>query len=119
MIPNPNLAVEFLEKEFESIDDYEGMCGELADGIIHWLGENRVSILHLEERSGGLLLRLNGADWVFHMVPIIDGIVHDAWHPHLILPVAEYVERAFPGQAVRAEHFGGEHDGEEISDRAS
>ena len=113
-----NLAVEFLEKEFEQLEDYEGICGELTDGIIHWLGESRVSILHLEERFGGLLLRSDGGAWIFHMVPIIDGNVHDAWHPHLVLPPTEYIEQAFPGQAIRGAHYGGEHDGEEIPNRA-
>ena len=117
--PIPNLAVEFLEKEFEQVEDYGGICGELTDGIIHWLGEDRVSILHLEEGSGGLLLASDGWSWKYHMVPIIDGNVHDAWHPRLVLPPAEYIQQAFPGQAVRAAHFGGEHDGEEISNRAS
>ena len=107
MSPSPsNLAVEFLEKEFEQVEDYDGICGELTDGIIHWLGEDHVSILHLEERFGGLLLLSDGMAWTFHMAPIIDGNVHDAWHPHLVLPPDEYVARAFPGQAVSTEVFG-------------
>jgi len=82
------------------------MCGELADGIIHWLGEERVSILHIEAERGVILLPDD--QWRYHMVPVIDGKVHDAWYPHLVLPPAEYAKQAFPGQALSLAIYGAE-----------
>ena len=36
------------------------------------------------------------------MVVVIDGLVHDAWFPDLIIPPEEYIDEAFPGVAVRS-----------------
>ena len=110
-----NLAVEYLANQFEELEDYDGNCGELTDGIIHWLGEDRVSILYVDHvgDEDACLLCASGKVWSYHMVPIIDGEVHDAWHPHLILPPGEYASAAFPGQSLRLAFYGGELDGEE------
>ena len=49
-----NLALQLLEDQGESTDEYDGMCGELVDGIIHWLGEDRVSIMHVDAHDNDL-----------------------------------------------------------------
>jgi len=104
-----NLALEFLAQQFENVEDYDEFCGELVDGIIHWLGEERVSILHIDA-GDGLILRA-GDPWRYHMVPIVDGNVHDAWYPHLVLPPEEYVKRAFPGQVLSLSFYGDKQKG--------
>lgn len=93
-----NLAIEFLEERCEDLEDYEGMCGELVDAMMHWLGEDKVRILYIKPRLDSMALLLGDHCWSFHMVPVIGGRVHDAWQPDLVLDVDEYVLRAFPGQ---------------------
>lgn len=103
-----NLALEFLEESGESLLDYEGLCGELVDAIIHWFGQKRVHILYIKPK-GELDSIDNGIDrwgWSYHMVAVIDGIVHDPWFPSLILPPQEYVLSAFPGQDLHYEITG-------------
>lgn len=95
-----NLAVALLQKNEETIADYDGHCGELVDGIIHWLGEDRVSILYLKPSNEIEGLITNWDVWRYHMVALIDGFVHDAWFPKLVLPPGEYIAKAFPGQKV-------------------
>lgn len=87
-----NLAVAYLEHKGEALDEYEGICGELVDGMMHWLGEDKIRILYIKGESLGC----RGLEWSYHMVAVIDGLVHDAWLPDLLLPPKEYVEAAFP-----------------------
>jgi len=95
MATDSNLAIRYLKDHGESLGEYDGLCGELVDGIIQWLGEHRVRIMYLKGGEEGL--GSNGC-WSYHMVPVIDGMVHDAWFPNLIIPPKEYVRIAFPGQ---------------------
>lgn len=101
-----NLAIAFLEESEESLDEYDGMCGELADNILQWLDlGDRVCILYIEPHYP-LDDIDNGIDrwgWRFHMVVLVDGLVHDAWFPTLVLPPDEYIEAAFPDQELRWE----------------
>lgn len=87
-----NLAVAYLEHKDETLDEYDGICGELVDGMMHWLGEGKIRILYL--KGEGLMCR--DLEWSYHMVAVIDGLVHDAWFPNLLLPPSEYVRTAFP-----------------------
>ncbi len=53
--------------------------------------------------------------WRYHSVPVIDGLVHDAWHPELMLPVDEYLRAVlWEGSCKGANLFRatGEEDGE-------
>ena len=94
-----NLAVRYLRDHNESLKEYEGFCGELVDAIIHWMGEQRVRIMYLQDDGDGLG---PGGCWSYHMVPVIDGHVHDAWFPDYVLPPKEYIRVAFPGQNPEA-----------------
>ncbi len=87
-----NLAVAYLEHKGETLDEYEGICGELVDGMMHWLGEDRIRILYIKGES----LECRDLEWSYHMVAVIDGLVHDAWFPNFILPPEKYVKAAFP-----------------------
>lgn len=96
-----NEAIRFLEERCEGLEDYDGNCGELVDAMMHWLGEGRIRILYIEPRLEGGALLLGDHCWSYHMVPVIDGRVHDAWQPDLVVDVEEYVLRAFPDQIFR------------------
>ena len=86
-----NLALAYLEYKDESLDDYEGICGDLVDGMMRWIGEDRIRILYIKGD-----LECQGLEWSYHMVAVIDGLVHDAWFPSLPLPPEEYIKSAFP-----------------------
>lgn len=111
-----NLAVAFLRKEAapeasrplsKLLKAYEGLCGELTDQIIWWLGEERVSILYIEPLADDdALANPKGGYWSYHMVPVIDGLVHDAWFPRMIFPPKEYVDRVFNLKYAQFEIFG-------------
>lgn len=90
-----NLAIELLEEIGETIEDFDGLCGELVDLLIHEYGEEAVDILYIDGD-----IKCENWTWSYHMVAVIDGIVHDAWFPKLMLPPDEYVIAAFPGQKL-------------------
>lgn len=100
-----NLAVAFLKERNESICDYEGFCGELVDGIIHFLGEDRVDIMYLAETSEAGI-QGPAEPWKYHMVPVIDGEVHDAWFPEIVALPTEYLRLAFPKQEIQVSFYG-------------
>ncbi len=100
-----NLAVKYLQRNKETLSDYDGYCGELVDGLIHWLGEDRVSILYISNGDFSIPLD-DGSYWGYHMVAVVDGRVHDAWFPEHILPPEEYLEAAFPQQELQHEITG-------------
>lgn len=94
---NQNLAVAYLEYKNETLYQYGGLCGELVDGMMHWLGEDKIRILYVK---GGDGLACGDEEWNYHMVAVIDGLVHDAWFPDLLLPPGKYVKAAFPKTEV-------------------
>jgi len=50
---------------------------------------------------------------IYHAALVLDGIVHDAWHPNVRLPPAEYVERVFgPGVTWELNPGSDEEDGD-------
>lgn len=60
-----NLAAEYLRANNETLTDYYGFCGELANAIM---------------RHGDRCLYVEGdIPWRYHMVCLRDGLVHDAW----------------------------------------
>lgn len=98
-----NLALAFLDETGGSLDEYDALCGELADALIHWYGEGRVDILYISPRFDEDVIETEHEPfgWAYHMVAVIDGLVHDAWYPDLILLPDEYVQSAFPGQQLK------------------
>lgn len=65
-----NLALYVLETQGETIEDYDGWCGDVAE-------------LVLKRYEGDMIYvdgpALNQYAWWYHMVPLIDGKIHDAW----------------------------------------
>ena len=77
-------------------EPYDGLCGELADEIVHWLGTERVELLYIAPRKeSGFFLNPLGGLWHYHMVPVIDGLVHDAWHPLEVMAPKPFVRNIF------------------------
>ena len=76
-----NLAAKYLREHGETVEDWDGVCGELADRII---GPDD-DIIYVEGEIG----------WRFHMVPLIGGLIHDAWCEGDALPLTEWLAKMF------------------------
>ncbi len=90
-----NQSLRVLHDGAETVADYEGICGELADAVLHLVsasGDEDGQILYIDLEDH--------PEWRYHMVPVVDGIVHCAWFSDLMLPPSEYVEKAFSGFRV-------------------
>ena len=77
-----NVAVEATHKY--GLGHWEGLCLELVDHLLHIYPEGET--LWVEPTRG---------PWTYHAVLVLNGVVHDAWHPEIMLPPAEYVARVF------------------------
>ena len=104
-----NLAEKYLAESNQTTADFYGNCGELVDEMMHWMGEDKIRIFYISITSAILPLKPNGdyTDggtylWRYHMVPVIDGIVHCAWMPELMVSPDEYVKIGFPEQEVES-----------------
>lgn len=95
-----NLGVQFLERNKENLNDYEGCCGELVNGMIHWLGEDTVSILYVETRSGESL-RTQYGNWSYHMAAVVNRVVHDPYFPDAIMSPRDYVANVFQNTSTK------------------
>lgn len=60
-----NLATQYLRDHNETLADYNGVCGEIANAIMR----NEDHALWVE----------GDIPWKYHMVALVDGLVHDAW----------------------------------------
>lgn len=86
-----NLAVHLLAEEGKDIEDYDGWCSTVSEMV--------------NERYGGSIVYVDGEallqyDWGYHMVPMVDGKIHDAWLAgwHQIyepLPLADWLVKMF------------------------
>jgi len=121
-----NIAIQFLMDRKEDLVSYSGLCSDLADEICTWIGEDRVQLLFLKPKEGSSIVYtpnhfgklydnfscdIEDCDWDYHIVPVIDGIVHDAWHPELVLQPDEYIKEAFPGQDIHGVFDSGQRIG--------
>lgn len=88
-----NIAVKILKSIKMTLDQFDGLCGELANEVLHEYPE--AQILYIESERDSYIESVYGYIWSYHMVPVIDGYVHDAWHPNFILPVDEYINAVF------------------------
>lgn len=80
-----NLATEYLKTHGETVDDWDGVCGELANAIC----EDGDHTLWVEGDIG----------WKFHMVLLRGGLVHDAWCEGDALPPREWLLKMFGEKA--------------------
>lgn len=76
-----NLAIQYLQSHSQTVDDWEGFCGELANAI-----------MRDEDHS----LWVEGdIPWKYHMVCLRDGLVHDAWCEGDALSPREWLIKMF------------------------
>lgn len=66
------------------LDYWEGDCLELVNQLLGTYPE--ADILWIDPKEG---------PWKYHAVLVLNGIVHDAWHPEVMEPPATFVERVF------------------------
>jgi len=108
-----NLAVASLEARGLELADFDGICGELADDLLHEHEALPCALLWIDFPSG------SREGWSYHMVAIIDGRVHDAWRPGFEFEPERYVAEAFPGEELEWEICGEvDLEGDEAADRA-
>ena len=102
MKKKPNWSIKWIASQGSTVEEYDGLCAYVANGVRSMLGNERVRILSVESQPywPTLFHRYDGKlhEWVFHQVPVVDGVIHDAWAPTLRLTPSEYASIAFPGQ---------------------
>lgn len=85
----------------EELKQWDGQCLELVDSLLHKHPSGSVLYVELAGRPG---------PWRWHAALVLDGLVHDAWHPAVRCAPAEYVERVF-GRGVEWEVISGDGGG--------
>lgn len=83
-----NLATEYLRATNQTIDDYDGLCGELVNDL-QKTGNGDDHIIYVEGDIG----------WRYHMALLRDGLVHDAWCDAGALPPREWLIEMFGERA--------------------
>jgi hypothetical protein len=81
-----NLATQTAEAE-GGLEEFNGLCMELVDCVIKRY--EHVDILWID--------LADHPQWDYHAVPVIKGIVHDAWNPDVMVPPRAYVDYVFDG----------------------
>lgn len=74
-----HLARAYLRSHGQTLEDWDGDCGGLADEVI---GSND-HIIYVEP----------ACLWRYHMVPLIAGLIHDAWCDGPPIPIKEWLIR--------------------------
>jgi len=89
-----NYAIDYLRHAGITLEEVDGQCGEVCDEVLR--KHPRASILYItpsDPDDSFLMYTPDGTcyDWCYHMVPVVDGVVHDAWFPDRLLPPEEYI----------------------------
>ena len=87
-----NAAARFVE-DHGGLDAWSGEC--LAVGLILL-----AQYLCSEVLWVSLDPDLNSIGWHYHVVPLIDGRTHCAWHEHLVTDVEDYLAEVFPQEGA-------------------
>lgn len=82
----PNRSTLYLKKLGETVADWDGLCGELADRVI----SEKDDIIYVD----------GDIAWRFHMAPLIDGLVHDAWCPGPARTIRSWLAKMFGDSEV-------------------
>lgn len=73
------------------LHEWRGYCLELVNELLHSHPEGQ--ILYIENLP-------DGHYWKYHAVLVLNGLVYDAWHPHVRLPPEQYVRTVFDERAT-------------------
>lgn len=102
-----NITADFV-RETGRRAQWENRCITLAEAVLYSghpvaaggqiVGFEPVTALGLPVPGGGAL-------WHFHAAPLIQGRVHDAWWPEIVLAPVDFAAAAWPGTEVRI-HIG-------------
>lgn len=105
----PNLATAFLMARNESLDDWDGLCVDLAGEVAGYSGR----IVYVEPSKGTVSNQLLLRGWKWHAAALIDGFIHDAWSSGPAVPLIDWVRSMFAGDLVEVTLDGNEllHDG--------
>lgn len=106
-----NHSIVYLQTTNQHLSDYDFQCVELMGDVLDHVNKTdnmaTTQTLYINAISMpniGLRPRHKRSYcWRYHCVPVINGLVHDAWFPKLILPPKEYVAKAFPNQSLYLE----------------
>lgn len=80
-----NLATQYLRDHNETLKDYEGLCGELANVIAKDIPDSKIVYV------GGPAV-FDTTAWTYHMVVMVEGVIHDAWRRRA-MPLAEWLQK--------------------------
>jgi hypothetical protein len=80
-----NLAREYLKSSNQTLRDFPGLCGELANEL-----QKVTPNSQLVSVSG--IGVFDTTAWTYHTVVMVDGIIHDAWRKRP-LPLKEWLEK--------------------------
>lgn len=80
-----NLAHEYLKSSNQTLRDFPGLCGELANEL-----QKVTPNSHLVSVSG--IGVFDATAWTYHTVVMVAGVVHDAWRKRP-LPLKEWLEK--------------------------
>ena len=84
-----HLSVRDFPLPSEVLDAWWGACLELVNDLLWSHPEGQV--LYVEDLP-------EDSPWRWHAALLLDGLVYDAWHPHVRLSPVEYVREVFgPG----------------------
>lgn len=80
-----NLARQYLEDTGQTLRDFPGLCGELANEL-HKVTPNS----QIVSVSG--IGVFDTTAWTYHTVVMVDGVIHDAWRKRP-MPLTEWLEK--------------------------
>lgn len=93
-----NVSTKYLEDIGDTVKDWDGSCLELADRLLHLYED--ANLVYLDNLEGYDILSNGGYYWSYHAVIELDGKIHDAWHPEIVLPLEGYIKEVFPDQEL-------------------
>lgn len=70
----------------EVLEEWEGLCLELVDELLHSHPEGRVLYIELAGHPR----------WTWHAALLLDGVVYDAWKPFARLGPEDHVKTFYP-----------------------
>jgi len=85
MTPKVNIAYQYVMST-GGLEAWWGRCMEVVDDLLHLHPCDGILWVDCDQGPGG---------WKYHAVAVLNGLVHDAWNPTVMLHPAEYVAQVF------------------------
>ena len=105
--PNPpynpsNLSRQLIASLGGDLMSWWGGCVPLADAVLDEHGGGLFLCIECAHGAPARLQGLGGGRWSRHVVPVVDGVVHDAWSHLPPMPSADYLLAHFSGEKILA-----------------